>query len=94
MPFESPFLQAEQPQFPHPLFIRLVLQILHKVPLPSLDTSVSYFGERGLGHTSAEYSGTALVLLATLLLVQAKMPLAFLVTWVHIGSCPVVNQRK
>ncbi|KAK4811465.1 hypothetical protein QYF61_010344 [Mycteria americana] len=37
------------------------------------------------GLTSAEYRGTipALVLLATLFLIQARMPLAFLATWPH-----------
>ncbi|KAK4815348.1 hypothetical protein QYF61_000180 [Mycteria americana] len=35
---QPPFLQAEQPQFPQPLFIRLVLQTLHQLRCPSLDT--------------------------------------------------------
>lgn len=39
--------------------------------------------------TSAEYTEmiTVLVLLATLLLIQTRMPLAFLPSWAHVGSC-------
>ncbi|KAK4829570.1 hypothetical protein QYF61_005239 [Mycteria americana] len=35
---QPPFLQAKQPQFPQPLLIRLVLQTLHQLRCPSLDT--------------------------------------------------------
>ncbi|KAK1203175.1 LRCH1 protein, partial [Pygoscelis papua] len=35
---EPPFLQAKQPQFPQQLLIRLVLQTLHQLRCPSLDT--------------------------------------------------------
>ncbi|KAK4813748.1 LOW QUALITY PROTEIN: hypothetical protein QYF61_023684 [Mycteria americana] len=35
---QPPFLQAQQPQFPQPLPIRLVLQTLHQLRCPSLDT--------------------------------------------------------
>ncbi|KAK4828042.1 hypothetical protein QYF61_023080, partial [Mycteria americana] len=35
---QPPFLQAKQPQFPQPLLIRLVLQTLHHLRCPSLDT--------------------------------------------------------
>ncbi|KAK4821921.1 hypothetical protein QYF61_004924 [Mycteria americana] len=35
---QPPFLQAEQPQLPQPLLIRLVLQTLHQLRCPSLDT--------------------------------------------------------
>ncbi|KAK4823617.1 hypothetical protein QYF61_004220 [Mycteria americana] len=35
---QPPFLQARQPQFPQPLLIRLVLQTLHQLRCPSLDT--------------------------------------------------------
>ncbi|KAK4823524.1 hypothetical protein QYF61_003033 [Mycteria americana] len=35
---QPPFLQAKQPQFPQPLPIRLVLQTLHQLRCPSLDT--------------------------------------------------------
>ncbi|KAK4829457.1 LOW QUALITY PROTEIN: hypothetical protein QYF61_004675, partial [Mycteria americana] len=35
---ELPFLQAKQLQFPQPLLIRLVLQTLHQLHCPSLDT--------------------------------------------------------
>ncbi|KAK4810336.1 hypothetical protein QYF61_019139 [Mycteria americana] len=95
---QPPFLQAEQPQFPQPLPISLVLQILHQLRCPSLDTlqplNVSLvvrgpklntgFNTR-CGLISAEYRGmiTSLVLLATLFLIQARMPLAFLATWAH-----------
>ncbi|KAK4828748.1 hypothetical protein QYF61_000739 [Mycteria americana] len=34
---QPPFLQAEQPQLPQPLLIRLVLQTLHQLRCPSLD---------------------------------------------------------
>ncbi|KAK4813337.1 hypothetical protein QYF61_026500 [Mycteria americana] len=35
---QPPFLQAKQPQFPQPLPISLVLQTLHQLRCPSLDT--------------------------------------------------------
>ncbi|KAK4809951.1 hypothetical protein QYF61_002908 [Mycteria americana] len=35
---QPPFLQAKQPQFPQPLLIRLLLQTLHQLCCPSLDT--------------------------------------------------------
>ncbi|KAK4824657.1 hypothetical protein QYF61_017030 [Mycteria americana] len=35
---QPPFLQAKQPQFPQPLLIRLLLQTLHQLHCPSLDT--------------------------------------------------------
>ncbi|KAK4824542.1 LOW QUALITY PROTEIN: hypothetical protein QYF61_016146, partial [Mycteria americana] len=35
---EPPLLQAKQPQFPQPLLIRLLLQTLHQLRCPSLDT--------------------------------------------------------
>ncbi|KAK4825624.1 LOW QUALITY PROTEIN: hypothetical protein QYF61_001304 [Mycteria americana] len=35
---QPPFLQAQQPQFPQLLLIRLVLQTLHQLRCPSLDT--------------------------------------------------------
>ena len=35
---QPPFLQAEQPQFPQLLLIRLVLWTLHQLRCPSLDT--------------------------------------------------------
>ncbi|KAK4831481.1 hypothetical protein QYF61_017982 [Mycteria americana] len=35
---QPPFLQAEQPQVPQPLPISLVLQTLHQLRCPSLDT--------------------------------------------------------
>ncbi|KAK4831109.1 hypothetical protein QYF61_015412 [Mycteria americana] len=35
---QPPFLQAKQPQFPQPLLISLVLQTLHQLCCPSLDT--------------------------------------------------------
>ncbi|KAK4810257.1 hypothetical protein QYF61_013072 [Mycteria americana] len=35
---QPPVLQAKQPQFPQPLLIRLVLQTLHQLRCPSLDT--------------------------------------------------------
>ncbi|KAK4816679.1 hypothetical protein QYF61_019915 [Mycteria americana] len=35
---QPPFLQAKQPQLPQPLLIRLVLQTLHQLRCPSLDT--------------------------------------------------------
>ncbi|KAK4828313.1 hypothetical protein QYF61_025325 [Mycteria americana] len=35
---QPPFLQAKQSQFPQPLLIRLVLQTLHQLRCPSLDT--------------------------------------------------------
>ncbi|KAK4833077.1 hypothetical protein QYF61_027739 [Mycteria americana] len=35
---QPPFLQAKQPQFPQPLLIRLLLQTLHQLRCPSLDS--------------------------------------------------------
>ncbi|KAK4832178.1 hypothetical protein QYF61_020958 [Mycteria americana] len=35
---QPPFLQAKQPQFPRPLLRRLLLQTLHQLRCPSLDT--------------------------------------------------------
>ncbi|KAK4830406.1 hypothetical protein QYF61_010937 [Mycteria americana] len=35
---QPPFLQAKQPQFPQPLLTRLLLQTLHQLRCPSLDT--------------------------------------------------------
>ncbi|KAK4815496.1 hypothetical protein QYF61_003054 [Mycteria americana] len=35
---QPPFLHTKQPQFPQPLLIRLVLQTLHQLRCPSLDT--------------------------------------------------------
>ncbi|KAK4817542.1 hypothetical protein QYF61_019460 [Mycteria americana] len=35
---DNPFSEAKQPQFPQPLLIRLVLQTLHQLRCPSLDT--------------------------------------------------------
>ncbi|KAK4826066.1 hypothetical protein QYF61_005025 [Mycteria americana] len=35
---QPPFLQAKQPQFPQPLLIRLLLQTLHQLHCPSLDS--------------------------------------------------------
>ncbi|KAK4828214.1 hypothetical protein QYF61_024648 [Mycteria americana] len=35
---QPPFLQAKQPQFPQPLLRRLLLQTLHQLRCPSLDT--------------------------------------------------------
>ncbi|KAK4812355.1 hypothetical protein QYF61_017132, partial [Mycteria americana] len=93
---QPPFLQAEQPQVPQPLPISLVLQTLPQPRCPSLDTlqplNVS-LGVRGPTLNTAfevrphqcrvQGTITALVLLATLLLIQARMPLAFLATWAH-----------
>ncbi|KAK4816851.1 hypothetical protein QYF61_023973 [Mycteria americana] len=35
---QPPFLQAKQPQFPQPFLMRLLLQTLHQLRCPSLDT--------------------------------------------------------
>ncbi|KAK4812352.1 hypothetical protein QYF61_017129 [Mycteria americana] len=100
---QPPFLQAEQPQVPQPLPISLVLQTLPQLRCPSLDTlqplNVS-LGVRGPTLNTAfevrphqcrvQGTITALVLLATLLLIQARMPLAFLATWAH---CRLIFRR-
>ncbi|KAK4818594.1 hypothetical protein QYF61_015456 [Mycteria americana] len=60
---QPPFLQAKQPQFPQSLLIRLLLQTLHQLHCPSLDTlqHLSAFL-----YSSAKYrETTSLVLLAT-----------------------------
>ncbi|TRZ22786.1 hypothetical protein HGM15179_004302 [Zosterops borbonicus] len=46
--------------------------------------------------TSTEYRGeiVALVLLAALFLIQARMPLAFLTTWTHTASCSAADQHS
>ncbi|KAK4809329.1 hypothetical protein QYF61_024565 [Mycteria americana] len=93
---QPPFLQAEQPQVPQPLPISLVLQTLPQLRCPSLDTlqplKVS-LGVRGPTLNTAfevqphqcpvQGTITALLLLATLFLIQARMPLAFLAAWAH-----------
>ncbi|CAN0067086.1 unnamed protein product, partial [Bubo scandiacus] len=35
---QPPLLQTKQPQFPQPLLVRHVLQTLHQLRCPSLDT--------------------------------------------------------
>ncbi|KAK4820753.1 hypothetical protein QYF61_005916 [Mycteria americana] len=93
---QPPFLQAEQPQVPQPLPISLVLQTLPQLRCPSLDTLQPLNVSLGVGgptlNTAFEVRPhqcrvqgaiTALVLLATLFLIQARMPLAFLATWAH-----------
>ena len=91
---QPPLLQTKQPQFPQLLLIGLVLWTLHQLRCFSLDTlqhlSVVLVvrvpeGAQYLRYslTSTEYRITSLVLLATLFLVQARMLLAFLVTWAH-----------
>ncbi|KAK4829008.1 hypothetical protein QYF61_001764 [Mycteria americana] len=93
---QPPFLQAKQPQFPQPLLIRLVLQTLHQLRCPALDTlqhlNVSLVVGGPKLNTGFEVRPhqcrvqgtiTSLVLLATLFLIQARMPLAFLATWAH-----------
>ncbi|KAK4814524.1 hypothetical protein QYF61_021625 [Mycteria americana] len=91
---QPPFLQAKQPQVPQPLPISLVLQTLPQLRCPSLDTlqplNVS-LGARGPTLNTAfevrphqcpvQGTITALLLLATLFLIQARMLLAFLATW-------------
>lgn len=66
------------------------LSILPKLGVPKQDTALK------VGPHIAEYRGTitALVLLATLLLTQAWMPLAFLATWAqlaHVQSAMSAN---
>ena len=48
------------------------------------------------GLTSAEYRGiiTSLFLLATLFLIQARMPLAFLATWAHCWLMFSLEKRR
>ncbi|KAK4815747.1 LOW QUALITY PROTEIN: hypothetical protein QYF61_006785 [Mycteria americana] len=93
---QTPFLQPKQSQLPQPLPISLVLQTLPQLRCPSLDTlqplnvSLVVGGPKlntafEVWPPSAEYRGTitSLVLLATLFLIQARMPLAFLAAWAH-----------
>ncbi|KAK4831331.1 LOW QUALITY PROTEIN: hypothetical protein QYF61_016820, partial [Mycteria americana] len=100
---QPPFLQAEQPQVPQPLPISLVLQTLPQLHCPSLDTLQPLKVSLGVGgpklNTAFEVRPhqcrvqgtiTALVLLATLFLIQARMLLAFLATWAH---CQLVFTR-
>ncbi|KAK4832389.1 hypothetical protein QYF61_022244 [Mycteria americana] len=90
---QPPFLQTEQPQFPQPLLIRLLLQTLHQLCCPSLDT-LQHLNvllvlrspklDSRCGLSSAEYRGTITsLLLDTLFLTQDRMLLAFLATWAH-----------
>ncbi|KAK4818041.1 hypothetical protein QYF61_004568 [Mycteria americana] len=91
---QPPFLQAKQPQFPQPLLIRLLLQTLHQLRCPSLDTlqhlniplvaggpELNTVFEVRPHQCRDRGTITSLVLLATLFLIQARMPLAFLATW-------------
>ncbi|KAK4829679.1 hypothetical protein QYF61_005972 [Mycteria americana] len=92
----SLLFQAKQSQVPQPLPISLVLQTLPQLRCPSLDTLQPLNVSLGVGgptlNTAFEVRPhqcrvqgtiTALVLLATLFLIQARMPLAFLGTWAH-----------
>ncbi|KAK4823068.1 hypothetical protein QYF61_025407 [Mycteria americana] len=99
---QPPFLQAEQPQLPQPLPISLVLQTLPQLRCPSLDTlqhlNVLLVVRGPKLNTVFEVQPhqwgtiTALLLLATLFLIQARMPLAFLATWAHCWLS-AVNQH-
>ena len=95
-PLSLLFSTLNNPQFPQPLPIRPVLQTLHQLRCPSLDTLESFndlFGVRGPKlNTGIEVQPhqckvrgkiPSLSLLATLFLIQARMPLAFLATWAH-----------
>ncbi|KAK4823855.1 LOW QUALITY PROTEIN: hypothetical protein QYF61_007503 [Mycteria americana] len=53
---QPPILQTKQPQFPQPLLIRLLLQTLHQLRCPSLDTLQHL--NVSLVDSSAEYRGT------------------------------------
>ncbi|KAK4810176.1 hypothetical protein QYF61_010949 [Mycteria americana] len=88
--------QAEQPQLPQPLPISLVLQTLHQLRCPSLDTlqplnvslvvggpKLNTVFEVRPHQCPVQGTITALLLLATPFLTQARMPLAFLATWAH-----------
>ncbi|KAK4822584.1 LOW QUALITY PROTEIN: hypothetical protein QYF61_017170 [Mycteria americana] len=90
---QPPFLQAKQPQFPQPLLISLTL---HHLCCPSLDTlqhlNVSLVVRGPKLNTVFEVRPHQCRVqrdnhvpspLATLFLIQARMPLAFLATWAH-----------
>jgi len=95
-PPQPPLLQTKQPQLPQLLLIRLVLQTLYQLSCPSLDTLQPLnvlLVVRGPKLNTAfkvwphqcQYRGTipSLVPLATLFLLEARMPLAFLAPWAH-----------
>ncbi|RMC15919.1 hypothetical protein DUI87_08125 [Hirundo rustica rustica] len=83
------------------LLTRLKFQTLHQLCCPSLNKLqhlkvcfvVSPEMIRGFDLTIAEYRGTvtALVLLATLLLIQARMPLALMATWTHVDHVQLLS---
>ena len=96
VPSQPPLLRTKQLQLPQPLLITLVLQTPHQPHCPFWTrsrNSVSFlhWGAQNwtqhsrCGLSTAAYRGmiTALLLLATLCLIQARMLLAFLATWAH-----------
>jgi len=91
---QPPLLQTKQPQFPQLFLLRLVLQTPHQPHCPSLDTLQHLnvlLVVRGpklntvLEMQPYQYRGMiiSLLLLATLFLIQARVPLVFLATWAH-----------
>nr|XP_054483765.1 uncharacterized protein LOC129117232 [Agelaius phoeniceus]XP_054483773.1 uncharacterized protein LOC129117232 [Agelaius phoeniceus] len=86
---ESPFLQAKHPQLPQLFLTGSVFQAPHQPRCPPLDVlqclnvlpklrGQNWTQHSRCGLTSAEYRArmTSLLLLATLFLIQARMPLA------------------
>lgn len=92
---EPLFLQAKQSCLSQLLLTRLKLQAISDVFLWTCSNISTTFLKWGAQNwtwhlrcslTCAEYEGTIVVFLATLFLIQARRPLAFLDTWAHTGS--------
>ena len=90
---EPPLLLIEQSQLLQPLLIRPLRQTPHQLCCPpldmlqGLDAFLVVTGRKldtsTRGVASPVLSTAGQLLLATLFLMQAKMPLAFLATWTH-----------
>ena len=93
---QPPLPHTKQPQIPQPLLTGLTFQALHKPRCPSLDLlrylhvllvlrcpKLNTALEVRPHQCRVQGRMTSLVLLTTLFLIQARMPLAFLVTWAH-----------
>ena len=97
---EPPLLQTEQSQFPQSLLIRLMLQNPHSYIALFWTRSgpqCLFCSEKPKTEHNirVEYRGTitSLFLLATLFLVQARMPLALLATWAQLAHVQLSSNQ-
>jgi len=93
VPLQPPLLQTKLPQFPQPLLMICSLDpspvslfFSGHAPTPQfLSCSGGLKTEHSTGGAASpvQSTGTSILLLATLFLIQTRMPLAFLATWAH-----------